>query len=110
MRLMILTIRSIKLALISTFTLEYSTVVFGVVRLYFVRSAFIALLLSGRSALPNPSCPKGTNALLPLRTVKLYRLYVNMFEIYQNNPYLSHYKKVKVNTMNTSLEGLVMAK
>ena len=91
--------------------MEYSTVVFGVVRLYFVRSAFIALLLSGRSALPNPSCPKGTNALLPLRTVKLYKIDNEYgFEYIQVNPNLVTSNTVKVNTKNTLLEGLVMAK
>ena len=66
------------LSLTSMFHAEYSTVVFGVVRLYFVRSAFIALLLSGRSALPNPSCPKGDKHTTPTKKVKfkLYKLVI----------------------------------
>lgn len=74
---MTVSIKAAKLALSlsSMFTLEYSTVVFGVVRLYFVRSAFIALLLSGRSALPNPSCPKGDKHTAPTKNSKVAQNY-----------------------------------
>lgn len=78
--LMTTSTKAVKLALSlnSMFHAEYSTVVFGVVRLYFVRSAFIALLLSGHSALPNPSCPKGDKRTAPTKNSKVVQKLVRI--------------------------------
>ena len=72
--LMTTSTKAVKLALSlsSMFTAEYSTVVFGVVRLYFARIAFIALLLSGHSALPDPSYPKGDKRTTPTKKSSKY--------------------------------------
>src|SRR5690606_14013979 len=97
-----------KLAPSSMFTVEYSTVVFGVVRLYLVRFAFIALLLSGRSAVPYPSCPKGDKHTTPTKKSKVnyfigYELTGKKYKSVQTKP---GWIKVKADTKNVNHEGL----